>query len=162
MAAIPLVLRKPERREINEKDFPAGFFGNYIAEEKGEKQIYTIKQDLLLNNYKSFLAEFYELIEEDFEKYTKLTFGSIPDASSLVEFIEVFNGNNRGNRVPFEYGFATMFSTIGCRCDEYWLFYSGSYKALLEEYTTLAHFEKILAKAMSNPLAKSVKFGIFG
>jgi hypothetical protein len=44
----------------------------------------------------------------------------------------------------------------------YEMFYQGSYKAILEEYSTLNHFEKTLVKAMSNPLANAVKFGIFG
>jgi len=55
-----------------------------------------------------------------------------------------------------------MFSILGGYCEQYWLFYSGSYKAYLEEYSTLSHFEKVLAKTMKNPLAKAIKFGIFG
>jgi hypothetical protein len=32
----------------------------------------------------------------------------------------------------------------------------------LEEYSTLVDMEKILAKAMDNPLKTAVKFGIYG
>jgi hypothetical protein len=39
---------------------------------------------------------------------------------------------------------------LGGLCPEYWLFYSGSSKAYLEEYETLHHFEKVLAKAIKN------------
>ena len=46
--------------------------------------------------------------------------------------------------------------------EEYWKFYFGSYKAILEEYSTLTHFERLLAIAMKNPLAGAVKLGIFG
>jgi hypothetical protein len=44
----------------------------------------------------------------------------------------------------------------------YLLTYNGSYKAILEEYTTLSDMEKLLAKAYDHPLAKITKFGIFG
>jgi hypothetical protein len=64
--------------------------------------------------------------------------------------------------VPFVYSRYSTFSVLGCRCEQYWLFYNGSYKAFLEEYSTLLHCERILAKAMSNPLVNAVKFGIFG
>ena len=64
--------------------------------------------------------------------------------------------------MPFIYDIPGMFSTLGCECQVYWLFYSGSYKAFLEEYTALMHFERVLARAMINPLASAIKFGIFG
>ena len=35
-------------------------------------------------------------------------------------------------------------------------------RLFLEENATLLHFEKILAKAMKNPLANAVKIGIYG
>jgi hypothetical protein len=39
--------------------------------------------------------------------------------------------------------------------------YRGSYKAILEEYSTLYHMRKLLVAAMSNyPLAKLVDFVI--
>jgi hypothetical protein len=55
-----------------------------------------------------------------------------------------------------------MFDILGGQCEEFWLFYSGSSKAYLETYDTLVHFERTLAKALKNPLANLVKFGIFG
>ena len=161
-AAIPLIFTPREQRRINESNFTQGFFDFFDVEETDTGKIYTIKQDILLNNYKSFLAEFYELIDEDFFRATKLTYDDLPDMNSMDDFYEFFIGENRGNRTPFIYDISGMFDVRGCECEHYWLFYSGSYKAYLEEYKTLAHFEKILAKAMKNPLANAVKFGIFG
>jgi len=159
-AAIPIVFKPYNGRELNESYFPKGFLDNFnVKKSKGEKT-YSIKADLLINNYKPFLVEFYNLIEEDFFESTQLIFDNIPDANNLDEFLEAFN---RKDGMPpcieTHYGF---FSVSGCRCQPYWLFYMGSYKAILEEYATLLHFEKILAKAMNNPLARAVKFGIFG
>jgi hypothetical protein len=126
------------------------------------KKIYTIKPNVLVNNYKPFLTEFYDLIEVDFEKATKLTPDGIPDASTLDKFLAVFDDDARNNRMPFIYDTHYAFSFLGGVSSLYWTFYSGSYKAILEEYSTLMHFERILAKTMKNPLAGAVKFGIFG
>ena len=103
-AAIPIEFEPYRDRDLDESYFPKRFLDNFnVKKSKGEKT-YSIKTDLLINNYK----------------------------------------------------------VSGCRCQSYWMFYMGSYKAILEEYATLLHFEKILAKAMNNPLARAVKFGIFG
>jgi hypothetical protein len=160
-AAIPLIFKPYEGRSIDVKYFSKSFFDCYDVEETDGKKVFTIKTDLLFNNYKPFLEEFYTLIEEDFHYETKLHINDIPDINSLEDFTEFFDGDNRNNRVPFMYG-ASFFSVLGGECEEYWKFYSGSYKAILEVYKTLLHFEKILAKAMTNPLANAVKFGIFG
>ena len=163
MAAIPIVFKPNDRFGINEKNFTTGYFDNFDVAENDGKKIYTIRKDILLKNYKLFLTEFYNLIEEDFQEETSIAPEVIPNANSLDEFMEAFSSNNRNNRVPFIYETPFMFSVLGgCVCEEYWLFYSGSYKAVLEEYSTLLHFEKIVAKSMSNPLANAIKFGIFG
>jgi len=161
-AAIPIAFEQYRDRELDERYFPKGFLDNFNVKKSNGEKTYSIKTDLLINNYKSFLIEFYNLIEEDFFESTQLTFDNIPDANNLDEFLKVFNRDARNGMFPFmetHYGF---FSVSGCKCQPYWMFYIGSYKAILEEYTTLLHFEKILAKAMSNPLANAVKFGIFG
>jgi len=161
-AGIPLIFENPERSVRNaDRYFAKGFFENYALVKEEHKEMYIIKEDLLINNYKSFLEEFYALIEEDLHKETELTLETIPIANSLDQFKEVFDDGNRNMTVPFCYGFSS-FSVLGCNCIKYWLFYSGSYKAYLEEYNTLLHFERVLAKTMNNPLAKTVKVGIFG
>ena len=159
MAAIPIVFKPHEYRTIDPRDFSKGFLNNYDESDMDGKQIYTIKESLLVNNYKSFLSEFYELIDEDFFKKANINITDLPDVHNLDAFIKFFKGGD--NRVPFMFH-ASFFSVLGCRCVEYWLFYFGSYQAILETYCTLLHFEKILAKTMGNPLANAIKFGIFG
>jgi hypothetical protein len=161
-AAIPLVFKQYEGRKLDEEYFAKGFLENFDVEEVGTKKIYSIKKDLLINNYKSFLTEFYDLIDEDFHEETELDPDSIPLADNLDEFLQLFNCDNRNGSVPFVEESSYAFSVLGCECKRYWLFYNGSYKAILEEYSTLLHFEKILAKAMKNPLGTAVKFGIYG
>ena len=162
MAAIPIILRQQEQREFNENYFVQGFFANFDVQEVDGQKIYVLKNDLLINNYESFLKEFYDIIGADFHYETDLTFDAIPVVKNLSEFSEMFSGENRNNHIPFLYDDYFSFSVLGCVCRKYWLFYNGSYKAYLEDYSTLLHFEKVLAKAMQNPLGNVVKFGIFG
>jgi hypothetical protein len=157
VAVVPLVL-KPSRRGLNndlENDnFQSGFFDNYNVNE--ESGIYVIKSEMLINNYQAFLAEFYDCIGENNIS------NELPKAGTYEEFLAIYNRVARNAEVPFLGEHWAMFSTLGCSCHEYWVFYSGSYKALLEEYSTLTHIERILVRAIKNPLACAVKFGIFG
>jgi len=154
-AVVPIILGPPRsgwKRKVDADDFAPGFFERYDVSEDG--CVYTIKHEILLNNYKSFLTEFYGLIGED------CNISEIPQVDSYGKFGEAFDRYARNASVPFID--RTGFSMLGGDCDEYWIFYSGSYKAYLEEYKTLTHFERILAKTMKNPLASAIKFGIYG
>jgi len=162
---IPITL---ENIEPQDKYFNKGFFKNYDILNQ-EENIFIIKEKVLLKNYFDFLLEFYGLIEEeipedgDFQTYgfspkTK----SLKGIKSLEEFEKKFSSENRNARVPFVSGGYLSFSTLGCDSLKFFIFYSGSYKAIFEEYRTFIHFEKVLSKAMENPLAKSIKIGLFG
>lgn len=158
-AAIPLVFTQYSKYEpLKERYFAEGFVDNYNIEVENGKKYYCIKENLLIDNYKTFLLEFYDLIGEKSE----LTENMLIEAKNLIEFTDVYKGRNRNNRAPFIYTCSSSFGVLGCECEEYWLFYSGSSKAYLEVYATLLHFELILSKAMKNPLANATKFGIFG
>ncbi|MCL2159098.1 MAG: hypothetical protein FWH48_06810 [Oscillospiraceae bacterium] len=167
-AAVPLVFEpyksygKPEK--LKEEYFSKGFLSNFNIEESESGLCYCIKKDLLLKNYKQFLLEFYATIEEDFEHRTEMNRENIPTANELEEFEDIFEDERRNRRVPFiDEGSPSYsgFNVLGCVCTKFWLFYSGGYKAELETYSILVHFEKILAKAVNNPLSNAVKFGIY-
>ena len=162
MAAVPLIFDRDEWRGRSKNYFTISFFDNYDIETVDGKEMYVIKKDTLIKNYKSFLLEFYDLIEVDFEEETEIAPDKIPTVDGFDEFLETFSRSNRGACVPFIDETPYTFSVLGCDCIIYWLFYRGSYKAILEEYSSLLHFEKILARAMSNPLSNAVKFGMFG
>ena len=155
-AAIPIVIGPESNiwKRIEKKDFSDNFFKNYTVDK--EENIYTIKPELLLDNYHSFLEEFYDCIGE------KDKIKNIPKVSTYDEFEAAFEHDERGGDVPYLDDDYYIFSTLGCKCKEYWLFYSGSYKAYLETYCTLRHFERTLARALKNPLANSIKLGIYG
>jgi hypothetical protein len=121
-----------------------------------ESNCYTIKHELLLDNYKSFLAEFFDCIGETHDTQ------DFPQFNSYEAFKEFFDERERNMAAPFIYKHWSTFSILGGIFPEYWLFYNGSYKAYLEDYSTLLHFERTLNRAMSNPLANIIKFGIFG
>jgi len=162
MAAIPLSFIAYEHYEFDQKYLAQRVSDNFDTKKTGGKETYVIKEDLLLRNYKSFLAEFYTLIEENLDEHTGLSPDEIPEADNFGEFLEIFSEKNRNTLVPFVPNYSDMFSVADCESGKYWLFYNGSYKAYLEEYSTLVHFERVLAKAMNNPLANTVRFGIFG
>ena len=157
-AAIPIVIGPNTRRwnkKLEREDFSANFFDGYtIADE--EEQIYTVKEELLLSNYSSFLDEFYDCIGE------KNPLETVPNITSYEEFEAAFDRKKRNSYPPHLDYDVHMFSIHGGMSSAYWLFYIGSYKALLESYITLQHFERTLTRALKNPLACMVKFGIFG
>ena len=138
------------------KYFSNTFLDNY--EKVEDNEIYTIKKDLLLKNYSNFLDEFYGLIGEPDEFKDR----GIPAVSTFEEFEEAFSRDARGGWSPYIYETRGMFSFLGGKSSRYWHFYSGSYKAYLETYCSLLHFERVLQKTMKNPLADVIKFGIFG
>jgi len=149
--------------QVDDKNyFAKGFFDNFNMKNPRSGSHCVINDGILLKNYRLFLIEFYQLIEEDIKCATMLAPDEIPLANNLDEFYAGFDRNKRGGYVPHIKEERYGFSTLGCKIDAYWMFYIGSYKAILEVYCTLTHFERILSKAMKNPLAKSVKFGIFG
>jgi hypothetical protein len=80
----------------------------------------------------------------------------------MEEFMEIFHHRKRDGYTLYTYDSPYAFSILGGVCEDYWLFYNGSHKAFLETFCTFLHFERILAKTMKNPLAKSIKFGEFG
>jgi hypothetical protein len=79
----------------------------------------------------------------------------------LHQFKKEFSHSNQNGGVPL----ILNHSVSILACDDTlsaWQFYLGSYKAYLEEYSTLTHFEHALAKSMKNPLTSIIKLGIIG
>lgn len=163
-AAVPIVIKPCNRVRFtwwDTKPLTPEFLENYnLIETEGNEETYEIKTDVLIKNSKSFITEFYELVEDDFCMKTGLTLDTIPIAESVEDFIELFSRKNR-NTVPF-ISRAEDFDTVGCKCNVYWLFHSGSFLVTLAENKTLMHFESVLTKSMKNPLAQVIKIGVFG
>lgn len=164
VSAIPIILENVWNKE---EYFSKGFFENYKKVTENNKDIYMIKKDILLSNYNEFLQEFYDTIGEEVYGTGSFQFCEYPqemleNIENCEEFLDRFSMDKRNATVPFIGNDSFSLATLGCNCFKYFVFYSGSYKSILEEYSTLIHFEKILAKAMKNPLAKSVKFCVYG
>ena len=106
-AAIPIVwgpYRDSWHNEVEKKYFTPKFFDSYNIDETGS--VYTIKYELLLNNYLSFIEEFYDCIGKDFET------AELPKADNFKDFIEVFDSDIRNRAVPY-YEHGTFFSMLG-------------------------------------------------
>jgi len=160
-------------REKFIKESANGFLDNYESLPKSKDTYYEnfiIKDDVFFSNYAGFLIEFNDLIFDEFkgihapfdEKPVEIYTEKLLSCKNREELDVCFNRENRNGSVPFIYPFPHTFSCLYCYKNYPFVFYSGSYKAILEEYSTLTHMEKILAKAMTNPLKNAVKFGIFG
>jgi hypothetical protein len=161
-AAIPIIIgpyKDVWTTTIDPKKFSKNFFDNYDFDEK--EGLYTIKTDLLIKHYRDFLIEFYTCIDEKCID-NKDRIETIPNVTTYKKFKAIFQHEKRNGEAPYIYTGRYGFSCLGGECYEYWIFYNGSYKAYLEEYSTLLHFEKLLPQVIKNPLANLVKFGIHG
>jgi len=147
-----------------------GFFDNYniLKTKDSYYEKYVIKEDILLSNYADFLVEFYTIIHDEFkgiqgpydEMLDEANTKKILSCKTRKEFDIAFERDTRNGSAP--YITENYFSCMYCDRNSPFVFYSGSYKAYLEEYSTLVDMEKMLAKAMTNPLKTAVKFGIHG
>lgn len=145
------------------KDFFDFYNENQIINEKGNKEtFYTIKPEILLPNFKDFFIEFQTLIgnaddievKEALENFNE-NYDRIVASCNMDEFLSFFNNFEYFPRL-FEYFDAMYINTD----KQDIIIYQGSYKAFLEEWSTLKHMECLLRAAMNNPLAKIVRFGL--
>jgi len=176
MGAIPTSFRfKKGRWETDEaenkkdftkhaaKDFFDFYNENQVENEKGDKEIYyTIKPEILLPNFKDLFIEFQNLIgnadeiefKQGLEKFNE-NYDKIVASGNMDNFLKYFDDYGYPPKL-FEYFDAMYINTD--RRDL--IVYQGSYKAFLEEWSTLKHIEYLLRAAMKNPLAKVMKFGL--
>ena len=146
------------------KDFFDYYIENQKETEKGEKvTYYTIKPEILLPNFKDFFIEFQKLIGNDISTEENRYFEKFDDAydkavasGNIDEFLEHFDDHTGYEPTVFSYFDAMYINTNGKDL----LIYQGSYKAFLEEWSTLKHMECLLRAAMQHPLAKITRFGM--
>ncbi|MDR0714612.1 MAG: hypothetical protein LBF89_10205 [Bacteroidales bacterium] len=184
MGAIPISFRFDGRygsyssymeseAQDNKKEFikhaPKDFFDFYneaeYEEEIGNKTLtltyYEIKPEILLPNFKDFFIEFHKLIGsspvEIMDGCAKFNdkYDAIVAAGDIDGFIKYFKDKSGCAPSIFPYfGPAYIANSTNL------LVYQGSYKAFLEEWSTLFHMERMLWKAMEHPLAKVMRFGM--
>ena len=166
-------IESDDKKEFAKKSLN-GFFDYYDIQSESKKpgyEFYSIKNDILIQHYADFLKEFYTVIEDEFkgikprfnnEPYDDKYTDELLSIKTRNEFDNGFSRDSRNGKVPFIDGDGRSFSCIYCGRSNPFVFYSGSYKAYLEVYSTLMHMEKMLSKAMTNPLKTVVKFGIYG
>ncbi|MDR2775493.1 MAG: hypothetical protein LBC19_12285 [Tannerella sp.] len=150
------------------KHAPKDFFDFYneiqkrVTDNNGkekESTYYEIKPEILLPNFKDFFCEFHELIadEEKTKGYEKFndTYDAVAASNDLSKFMAYFDDGTGYPPMDFPY-FEPMYVS-----DCWNLFvYQGSYKAILEEWSTLSHMERLVWAAIKNPLAKVMRFGM--
>jgi hypothetical protein len=155
-----------------EKYFADGFFDCFT---ETEKNFYHLKEDLFIANYKDFVLEFSDLIDKKMllsyhrDSEGKLCHVFIEADDPLINqttaegFKDIFSRDNRNALIPFFEEQPPYFLSTTCsQCGDVWLFYSDGGKSYLESYDILRVAERFISKSMKNPLAKAVKFGLYG
>jgi hypothetical protein len=176
MGAIPVSFRfekgrwksdEAENRKKFAKHAAKDFFDYYNEtqeeNEKGDKEThFRIKPEILLPNFKNFYIEFQKLIgnekSEDFGSNEKFNddYDRAVASGDIDEFLKHFDDHSGSAPTVFSYFGAMYIDTDG----QDLLVYQGSYKAFLEEWSTIRHMEYLLRAAMQQPLAKVVRFGM--
>ncbi|MDR2423861.1 MAG: hypothetical protein LBD59_03950 [Prevotellaceae bacterium] len=140
-------------------------FYSEIANDDPQYRRYQVRGEVVLRNLKSFISDFYTLID-----------GEIPEEAAEIfnsKYDEIVEQNNFSallahiGELSFpkyytQMSWVAFSSSAQMRCIDYILFYFGSYKTLMEEYSTLLHMKKLLVKAIDNPLSQITQFGLFG
>jgi hypothetical protein len=147
---------------------PADFFDFYTEHYRmgtwktklREYLYYDIKPELLIPNFKDFFLDFHEIIGvekydlEGSEKFNE-DYDAIVASNDMNKFMAYFNDDT--GYAPVEISeFEALYITEARGL----LVYQGSYKALLEEWSTLKHLERLLWGAMEHPLAKVMRIGM--
>ena len=143
------------------------FFDFYTETDSDDPKyrFYKIKGDILLKHLKAFFFEFHMLIKGEIPERAVGTFNDEYDEIVQQNNFEALMEHIDKHNFPKYYkGMSEIFfsSCANIDCIDYILFYIGSYKAIMEEYVSLLHMQKLLVKAIDNPLSKITQFGIFG
>jgi hypothetical protein len=129
-----------------------------------ETSHYLLKLNVLFDHFKAFLTGFNDIIEEKDELWIDSKWEELEELAKRKDYAGYLDylDENSNRSVPFYERSRGAVSLLGMDVKKSIVFYSGSYKAYLEEYSTLSHMEKLLLKAFDNPLSKVAKFCIFG
>jgi hypothetical protein len=144
-----------------------GFLDFYkeIENNKNDSRLcYTLNYPEFLSQFKEFYIGFHNVLgNETLLQEVKVfdeTYDRIVAAHDFEAFLEHISESAYAD--PYYCNYYGTFSVLGFMPIDYILIYNGSYKALLEEYSTLSDMETLLVKAYNHPLAKITKFGMFG
>jgi hypothetical protein len=131
----------------------------------GGTKAYLLKPEWIFDHFKTFLEGFNSIIEPGQKLWIDEEWEALEEFAknkAYADYLDYLATESNGS-VPFyeERGWPGI-SVSGLTVMKGIIFYMGSYKAELEEYSTLSHMEKLLLKAFDHPLSKVAKFCIFG
>jgi hypothetical protein len=159
--------RKSKEKFI--KHAPEDFFNFYIERTYEEKSYYdntmikvtsyVIKPEVLLPNFKDFFFEFHRFLGDYVEPKGYLKFNDkyddIVKSNDLDKFVEYFDDHTGYAPVIFPY-----FGAAHIVNNRNLLVYRGSFKAMLEDDSSLLHMERLLWAAIKHPLARVTRIGM--
>jgi hypothetical protein len=162
-------LDSSDKKDFLQHQYSTEFMKFYteVYSEKNKKSSYVLNYPELLPQFKGFYTGLHEILDHQ-KRLTKMNcFG--PEYDRIVSendydgFIEYFRTGVPYSDVPEPQIYkGHYFSTLYIDPYLYLNIYDGSYKAILEEYSTLNDMRNLLIKAYDHPLSKLMLFGIFG
>ena len=93
-------------------------------------------------------------MKDGYKKFNE-KYDAIVASNDMDQFVAYFDDNTGYEPAIFPY-FEMMYITD---CQNL-MVYQGSYKAILEEWSTLSHMERLLWATMKHPPAKVMRFGM--
>jgi hypothetical protein len=157
-AVLPITLRVKRQ-----KDLPGTYFDNYDLINVDEK-IYKIKKQILYDNFQDIIVRVNDILSnnnslwidnrwDDFNR-----FASEDNFNGILQFL-----NKESNRSTPSYYDRSFSDDLSIDIYDDIVICNGSYKAFLEEYTTLHHLNIMFSKVfIDNPLSVAVRFVIWG
>jgi hypothetical protein len=178
-AAIPVTFSIPKASDQFEAkrrlkwltaNIPFDFFDKVKVKDSEGEVVYRLKTQLLLENFKDFFIQFHTAIgSADLPEYMK-TFDSQYDNAvaqgDVKTFLSLLDGRYRGKGFglpSYKENLASFFHPpLPIRCNTYIQFYMNLGKIILEDYVHLLDMQRLLLKAIDNPLARVAQVGVFG
>jgi hypothetical protein len=157
-AVIPITLSVKRQQYL-----PGTYFDNYELINVDEK-IYKIKRQILYNNFQDIIIRANDTlcnsnslwIDNRWSDFNRLA--SEDNFDGILQFLD--KESNRSSPSYYDRSFSNDLS-IDIYDDI--VICNGSYKAFLEEYTTLHHLNIMFSKVfIDNPLSVSIRFVLWG
>lgn len=163
---IKLTLDKGHQNDIS--TFSEGYFSYFdCIEDDGVSLVYEIKKEIIFENFKNYFLQFNKMIHSPIWQEIFWIDSYWPEFEKHIlndDFTTILNDLEKlsNTEIPFFCGTYNYVTDYDMKVNKSIVFYEGSYKAYLEDYSTLIHMHRLLKQALKNPLSEITRFCLFG
>jgi hypothetical protein len=137
-------------------------FYDEIVDNSNYRTYYLIKPQMLIPNFYDFFVQLHRAIgnEEVLNKARKFNqkYADLVQAKDLKSFLTYFIEDTYYDPIYIQIKGGFITSEIDAQ--SLLIVYRGSYNVLMEENSSLMHFERLIQNTLSNPLASIIKMGL--